>query len=223
MVCQCISPDKLCDPVILGQNLHLLLNKNNIPHRNHHIRSRIRSLRRCPEFPSLHRRTCYRRNWLSRYLLGHYDHNCTNCATSETTHLRRSHGLHIWVLVYHRTSPRWSIHRQRELALVLLYQSSNRGIYPGCPVLFPVDPPHTKTRDLAAADPTFRPTRHHFVSAFCHHLPARTAMGRYDLPLEERPHHCTIRYRYRFNGRIYCRASMAEERRNRSTSHLQSA
>lgn len=71
----------------LVKALHLLLDQVCVPDRHRHFRDRLRCLRCCTDFQRAHRRPCYRRYRVGRYLLWSIGHHRLHRASCEKASL----------------------------------------------------------------------------------------------------------------------------------------
>ena len=126
MVRKLLPSDQLRVYPPLGQIVHILLPQMGIPHRNLHLRGRLRRLWRRSHLECADRRTSHCGCRICRDLHRRSDHHRVHRSAHQTTSLHWHHWRHVRNRLRSWTSPRRSLHRPRQLEVVFLYQPSHR-------------------------------------------------------------------------------------------------
>lgn len=176
-----------------------------------HLRDRIHCLRNRTNVQCAYCRKGDRRNWRCRNLIWSLCPDQPARSFAVTTQIFWGFGFGVWHSLHHRSNS-WRILDCSDMALVFLDQCSYWGLVPG-----PSSLPHTKrgpasqvSRYLARKVQPIRPTGIYSdrsinrVLTFCH------GMGRYQICLEQWPHHRTICGLWCCRYRFHCISNLAQ-------------
>jgi hypothetical protein len=90
------------------------------------IRTRLSPLWSRSELCDIYRRTLYSRFRVCWYLRRRSDDHVSRCSSSQTTNLRWTFRGNLWYCFCRWPTHGWCVHRQGNLEMVLLYQSTHR-------------------------------------------------------------------------------------------------
>lgn len=193
--CNSLSPHDVFSPAPLRQIVQLLQHKMGLLDRYSHLRTGQFNMRRGQQQSDTDCRPGHRRRWLGGYILGGPHHSGLLGAPRTSAHVQRVYRQHVWHRIRRRPVARWRLHRQGDLALVLLYKLAYWRRHPArnCNLL----PGSSSPAQSADVVPTLQRDRPHWHCHLHsrHYLPAASpAMGWDGVFLEQLAGYSLVRH-----------------------------